>query len=37
MDTNLPKINSTDQAEMDYSLDFQREYEMKEAQKNVII
>lgn len=37
IDTNLPKINSVDQAEMDYSFDFQREYEMKEAQKNVII
>ena len=37
IDTNLPKINSVDQAELDYSFDFQREYEMKEAQKNVII
>ena len=37
MDTNLPKINPADQSEQDYSLDFQREYETKEAQKNVII
>ena len=39
--SNLPKIESSnrkeDTASGDYSLEFQREYETKEAQKNVII
>ena len=37
MDTNLPKINATESEDQDYSFEFQREYETKEAQKNVII
>lgn len=41
LDTNLPKLSETDKKQAgdhgDYSADFQREYEGKEAQKNVII
>ena len=40
LDTNLPKILEPNQSAMesgDYSIDFQRDYESKEAQKNVII
>lgn len=38
MDINLPKINSNEHAsDQDYSYEFQKEYETKEAQKNVII
>mmetsp|Transcript_23628 Transcript_23628/g.31674 ORF Transcript_23628/g.31674 Transcript_23628/m.31674 type:complete len:102 (+) Transcript_23628:867-1172(+) len=31
MDTNLPKINSNESEEQDYSYEFQKEYETKEA------
>jgi len=43
MDSNLPKLSETTSglndigSAVDYSTDFQREYEGKEAQKNVII
>ena len=40
LDTNLPKILEPNQSNIesgDYSIDFQRDYETKEAQKNVII
>ena len=37
MDTNLPRITPSDSSDQDYSLDFSREYETKEGQKNVII
>lgn len=42
MDTNLPKIlepgqSGADSGNQDYSVDFQKDYETKEAQKNVII
>ena len=31
IETNLPKINASETSEQDYSLEFQREYETKEA------